>query len=113
MARMRIQRPFGASVAHVDASEHDASVRCNTDKKLGGDRAEKSDRNMQYSQTTLRVIVREEKGQQQDDQLFLFQCIHVVCYISMLFVYMSTQQTCICTTSGPVCLGPDITVVCP
>ena len=40
---MLILRLFGPSVAHVFVSEHDASARCNTDKKLGGDRAEKSD----------------------------------------------------------------------
>ena len=37
MAAMSILRPFGALVAYVFAGEHDASARCNADKKLGGD----------------------------------------------------------------------------
>ena len=40
MAAMRILWQFGASVTHVVgvASKHNASTRCDTDKKVGGNR---------------------------------------------------------------------------
>ena len=42
MAAVRILRPFGTSVVHIFASEHDVSARCNIDEKLGGNRVEKT-----------------------------------------------------------------------
>lgn len=41
MTTMRILRLLSVLVAHVVASEHDASLRCNTDEKVGGDRKKK------------------------------------------------------------------------
>lgn len=41
MAAMHILWSFSALITHIVASEHDVSASCNTDKKVGGDHAEK------------------------------------------------------------------------